>query len=142
MSKLGWDDWKTHRLPAWWMIPPTLIAPLIATHLPAQHWQNSLVGMFIYSILFLFIYFMAKKIYGTAALGLGDVFLAGLLGCWGGILWGGWAIALGMICGAIGGLIGWMLGRWHIRTSIPYGTFLLSGGILISFWLLIQELLS
>lgn len=132
----AWQDWKTRTLPTIPLLLSIFITPFLAHHTPAQHWLNSLFGGFLTGGLFLLIYLLIRWVKRPYQMGEGDVLLTLLIGCWGGIYWGMWAIATGMICAGLFSFIGWKVGRYTRHTSLPYGTFLLVGAILI--WMVVS----
>ena len=133
---LAWQDWQTHRIPHAVTFPAIVIAWVMHCYLPATTLLNGIVGGLFLFLLFWAIEQIAHSVYGRSALGFGDVILAGMIGSVGGLVWGSWGIALGMLLGGVAALIGLMTGHWQRDSLIPYGTFLAIGMIVVLlYWL-------
>jgi prepilin signal peptidase PulO-like enzyme (type II secretory pathway) len=88
--------------------------------------RSSVAGAVVLGLLVLFLYLLAAALYGTGALGGGDVFIGILIGA---AL--GWPLAiLGILVGAfLGGFVafGFLLAGAGRRAYIPYGAMLCLG---------------
>ena len=127
MLYLAWEDWQTHRIRHLITLPAIATALIFHNYLPASSFLNGLVGGLFLFLLFGAIGLLAKAWYGHPALRFGDVMLAWLIGSVGGVFWGTWGIALGMVLGGFIALIGLWIGRWQRKTWLPYGTFIALG---------------
>lgn len=118
-------------------LPSVLVAPLYpllltVTTIDAARVSNAVPllravgGM---SALFLFFLLVALV---SGQLGAGDVRLAGALGC--ALAWQGWPSLvlgwlLGLICGAVAGLVMSLRAEHARRSSIPFGPALIAGAL-------------
>ena len=84
---------------------------------------------------FLIFYLVARMLYGQAALGFGDVLLAGLIGGAVGATIGPTAVFgtlfLGMILASAGGVIVGLVRRRGLRTYFAYGSYLAAAAIIV-----------
>ena len=71
--------------------------------------------------------FLAKKLIGQPALGLGDAKLAAMVGAWLGLNGVAMAMTLAIISGAAVGLIGRLAGQLQPRQPFPFGPFIAFG---------------
>jgi leader peptidase (prepilin peptidase)/N-methyltransferase len=131
--RLGVIDWRTHRLPDRIVLPayPAAVALLGAAAGTAGEWYR-IIGMGAGGAL-LWAAFAALHLLFRRGLGLGDVKLAGLLGLylgfagWPGLWWG--PVVAVVLAGA------WSLAlvasrRATLRSSVPFGPFLITGAAL------------
>ncbi|MEB3168011.1 MAG: prepilin peptidase [Cyanobium sp.] len=77
---------------------------------------------------------LAARLFGRPALGLGDAKLAALIGAWLGPLGLGLAVAVAVVSGALVGLLGRLSGRLSRQQAIPFGPFLGLGALCL-WWL-------
>ena len=128
---IGLADWKWRKI--WHSVTVSMLgcAILLAEQLPASGVGNAMIGALLAFILFLAIWWGANRWYQQFAFGFGDVMLAAVLGGIGGIYWGGWMLALGMMLAGVAALIGLLFGRFSRLDLLPYGSFLAAGGIII-----------
>lgn len=120
-------------------IPLTIAALWLAEQLPAQFCPNALAGGLLAFGVFFCIWWSANRWYQALAFGFGDVMLAMVLGSLGGLFWGSWMLAVGMLLA--GGTASLLLffGRNSRLDAIPYGTFLAAGGFLVLlYWRIIS----
>lgn len=124
-------DWQHHSIYIITIWPGILLALAIALlHSPGQLFSATAAGI-VAAIVFLLLFFLAIAIYRKRALGLGDVFLAALIGTMVGLEWLAPAIILGMLLAALGGLFLVAI-RVKKRTDyIPYGAYLSLGAIVV-----------
>ena len=94
----------------------------------------ALLGAFAGFLFFYLLYWLGKKLYGPGALGFGDVKLAMLLGAMLGLQYIWPALALGLLLAGFSSLLLYLSGRASLRTSVPYGLFLASAGIVVLVW--------
>ena len=123
-------DWQNH------LIFTITILPAIVVALALQGWSStdeliwSVGAMFGAALVFLVLFILALVVYGKRALGLGDIWLAALIGAMTGedVIA---AILLGMFLAAFGGLF-LILIRVRKRTDyIPYGAYLCLGAMVV-----------
>jgi leader peptidase (prepilin peptidase)/N-methyltransferase len=124
-------DWQFHLIH-----DRTIIAGLLlATAAGASQSTGQLLGVLLAGLgaglAFLFFYLLARWLYGQAALGFGDVLLAGLIGAAVGpapaAVFG--TLFLGMVLAVIGGLV-ISVRRRTLRTYFAYGTYLAAATII------------
>lgn len=124
-------DWQNHLIFQNTIIVGILLAlgyaAIFAPQPRALLW--SLLAAVGAALLFLCLYFLALLLYRRRALGFGDVLLAALIGAMAGqnaFL----ALFIGMILGAVGGLLLVALRVRTMRDYIPYGAYLCAGTII------------
>jgi leader peptidase (prepilin peptidase)/N-methyltransferase len=123
------------------LIPNRIILPAIAFALLAgfvanwMSWKAALLGGAVGLIFFGAAYGLAAVLYpGKIALGMGDVTLATFIGLAVGFQGAIVAVVLGVL---LGGVISGLLlvtRRVSFQTAIPYGPFLIIGGLIAMFW--------
>lgn len=124
-------DWQHHLIFMLTIWPGILIALLFSLLRSPDDLLSSVLAGLGAAAVFLALYLLAIAIYKRRALGLGDVFLAGLIGTMVGLPFIVMTIMLGMLAGALGGLF---LIAIKVRTRkdyIPYGAYLSFAAILI-----------
>lgn len=124
-------DWQHHLIFMLTVWPGVLIALLFSLRDSREQFISSLVAGLAAAGVFLFLYFLAILIYRKRALGLGDVFLAGLIGTMVGLQFITITLLAGMCVAAFGGLL---LVALHVRSRkdyIPYGAFLSAATIVM-----------
>ena len=117
-------DWQHHLIFMFTIWPGIFIALVFSLATSPSDLVSSAIAGLAAAAAFLGFYFLAILIYKQRALGLGDVFLAGLIGTMVGLEFIAQAILLGMMAGALGGLF---LIAIKVRTRkdyIPYGAYL------------------
>ena len=124
-------DWQHHLIFMLTIWPGILIALLFRLlNSPRELLSSALAGLGAAAV-FLGLYLLAIAIYKRRALGLGDVFLAGLIGTMVVLPLIFQTIFLGMLAGALGGLF---LVAIRVRTRkdyIPYGAYLSFAAIVV-----------
>jgi leader peptidase (prepilin peptidase)/N-methyltransferase len=123
-------DWQNH------LIFTITIVPALVVALAFQGWSSmdelvwAIGAMLGAALVFLVLFLLALVVYGKRALGLGDIWLAALIGAMTGqgVIA---AIFLGMFLAAFGGLF-LILIRVRKRTDyIPYGAYLCLGAMVV-----------
>ncbi|MFG3436416.1 prepilin peptidase [Nonomuraea sp. NPDC047897] len=118
-------DWRTSRLPDAITLPAY---PLLALSLlPAGELPRALLGAAALAAVYGVLWFARP-----AAMGLGDVKLAGLIGMAAASLgWSAWVVAAvaGQLCGALYALALLATGRARRDTQFPLGPFMLLGAL-------------
>lgn len=125
-------DWQHHAIFTVLTIGPGVLLALVFNLMnsPDALLSSAVAGLAAAGA-FLVLYFLAIIIYKQRALGLGDVFLAGLIGTMVGLEFIFQTIFLGMVAGAMGGLF---LIAIRVRTRkdyIPYGAYLSLAAIIV-----------
>jgi leader peptidase (prepilin peptidase)/N-methyltransferase len=123
-------DIDTFRLPFWIVAPsyPVAAVLLAVASLTARD-GGSVLRMLLGGAALWGVYRLLHAVY-PGGMGYGDVRLAGVLGLylgwlgWGTLVVGGF---LGFLTGAVGGLAVVALRRGGLKTSIPYGPYMLAG---------------
>ena len=133
-SLLALSDLYWHTLPHLLTLPAILLAFYFAPALPASHPLNAFLGGLVAFTLFMLIRRFAHHRFGRSSLGDADPIVATLIGSSSGLLWGLWALAVGMILGGGGALFWLWVKKGHKQTPLPYATFLLAGQMGV--WLL------
>lgn len=124
-------DWQHHLIFLITIWPGLLLALLFNT---IESWgelaSSGLAGLVAAGV-FLFLYLLAILIYKKRALGLGDVFLAALIGTMVGLPFIVTTLLFGMVLGALGGLFLIAI-KVRSRTDyIPYGAYLSLAAIIM-----------
>lgn len=113
------------------LIPHLLIGVLLllalgsATAWPAMGWGSALLGGAIGYGSFLVFVLLARLFFGSGALGMGDAHLALAIGCITGYPQVVLALSYGICLGGAGGLILLLVRRGSLRTTMPYGPYLI-----------------
>ena len=121
-------DWQNHLIFSITILPAIIVALAFQAYSSFDELVWSLGAMFGAGLLFLFLFVLAILMYGKRALGLGDIWLAALIGAMTGenVIA---AIVIGMFLAGFGGLF-LILIRVRSRTDyIPYGAYLCLGAI-------------
>lgn len=124
-------DWQHHLIFMLTIWPGILIALAFGFADSGSEVLSSLIAGAAAAGGFLVLYILAIVIYGKRALGLGDVFLAGLIGTMVGLKLVLITLLFGMTIAALGGLL---LIAMRVRTRkdyIPYGAYLSLAAIVI-----------
>lgn len=108
------------------LVPATalaLLAPLL--HLdPRLEWQSSLLGLGVGLCFFGLLFVLGRVLFRVAALALGDVWLAGMIGAMAGFYGALFSLTVGIVLAALGA--GWLLLRRKASPGqyMPYGSYL------------------
>lgn len=124
-------DWQHHLIFMLTIWPGILIALAFGFADSGSEVLSSLIAGAAAAGAFLLLYLLAILIYGKRALGLGDVFLAGLIGTAVGLKLVLITLLFGMTIAALGGLL---LIAMRVRTRkdyIPYGAYLSLAAIVV-----------
>jgi leader peptidase (prepilin peptidase)/N-methyltransferase len=124
-------DWQHHLIFMLTIWPGILLALAFSLLTSTSQLLSSIIAGLAAAAVFLLLYLFAILIYKRRALGLGDVFLAGLIGTMVGLPFIAQTIFLGMLAGALGGLF---LIAIKVRTRkdyIPYGAYLSFATIIV-----------
>ena len=109
--------------------PTFLYGTVLNRSLPIQLIQPIATGLIVCLPIFL-IYFISKE----RAMGLGDVYLAAIMGFLLGWQKGFLALYIAFVTGAIVGLIVIVLKKKKLRSKIAFGPFLVIGTVTMLFW--------
>ena len=123
-------DWQNHLIFSITILPAVIVALAFQAYASMDELIWSLGAMIGAGLVFLLLFLLAIIMYGKRALGLGDIWLAALIGAMTGEN-AFTAIVLGMFLAGFGGLF-LILIRVRSRTDyIPYGAYLCLGAIAI-----------
>jgi len=123
-------DWQHHLIFSITILPAVILALAFQAYSSIDELIWSLGAMVGAGLFFLLLFVLALVIYGKRALGLGDIWLAALIGAMTGEDVFA-AILLGMFLAGFGGLF-LILIRVRSRTDyIPYGAYLCLGAIVV-----------
>ena len=127
-------DIKQRRILNALTLPAALIALLAGLLNGRDEFLAALGGAFLGFLFFYALYWSGGKLYGSDALGFGDVKLAMLLGAILGIQQVLTALAMGMLLAGLAGAL--LLGakRLNKQSTLPYGAFLAFAGIVTLIW--------
>lgn len=124
-------DGEQRRIPNLIVMPAMILALVLA-------WQrgdlvSAALGAALAFLAFLGIYALGHRLYGTAALGIGDVKLAGLIGAVMGLQGMPLALGLGVFFAGAGAVVLLVTKRARRDDAIPYGLFLslAAAGVLV-----------
>lgn len=124
-------DGEQRRIPNVILFPTLILALVMA-------WQrgdlaSAALGAALAFLAFLGLYALGLRLYGTAALGMGDVKLAGLIGAVIGLQGMPVALALGVLLAGAGAVVLLLSKRARRGDAIPYGLFLslAAAGVLV-----------
>lgn len=123
-------DWQNHLIFTITIVPAIVVALAFQAYSSFDDLIWATGAMFGAALLFLVLFILALVIYGKRALGLGDIWLAALIGAMTGqsVIA---ALLLGMFLAGFGGLF-LILIRVRSRTDyIPYGAYLCLGAIVV-----------
>jgi len=122
------------------LIPTALVALVSLIALGgAEAWPDigltgALTGGLAGLVAFAALFVAARVAFGSGALGLGDVYLAFAIGCVTGYPLVAYALVYGLFLGFLGALGAFIAltvrGKEALRTTLPYGPFLVAGAIL------------
>ena len=95
---------------------------------------QSLLGMLVGGGVIFLIFLIGYLIYKFAAMGLGDVKLAGMIGAFVGLKMIGPALFVGFVAGGVFGIVLIILKVAGLRSLIPFGPYLCLGGLVAMLW--------
>jgi leader peptidase (prepilin peptidase)/N-methyltransferase len=95
---------------------------------------QSFLGMLVGGGIIFLIFLIGYLIYRFAAMGLGDVKLAGMIGAFVGLSSIGPSLFVGFVAGGIFGVIFMILKVAGLRSLIPFGPYLCLGGLVAFLW--------
>lgn len=128
-----WIDWRRHEIYPVTLVPAGALALLLAAFDSLGSVVRALAGGALATALFGLFFVIGLVLYRHAALGAGDIFLAGLIGLFVGVHWVMPALILGMALAAISGL-GQLALRVRSRHDfLPYGSYLCIGAMIALF---------
>ncbi|PMQ01018.1 MAG: prepilin peptidase [Dictyoglomus sp. NZ13-RE01] len=113
-------------------IPGTILGIMMA--FLGGNLKDGILGAILSGIILLLIYLFALIIYKQEGMGQGDIKLGLLLGSFLGIKLGVFAIFLGFLIGGIFSIIILLKKEKNLKDAIPFGPFLVVGGIISYFW--------
>jgi len=116
------------------MYPSILLAFIAGFFTPGMTWWSALAGGVIAFVFFLGVALMGNAIFGSGALGGGDVKLAAFVGLITGFPLIIEALVLTILIGAAISLILLITRVRSLRDPIPYGPFLIAGAIITLLW--------
>jgi leader peptidase (prepilin peptidase)/N-methyltransferase len=112
-----------------------LLADLTVHTMAWMTWKAVLLGGAVGLMFFAAAYGLAAAIYpGKIGLGMGDVTLATFIGLVVGFPSAIVAVVLGVLLGGLTSVLLLVTRRVTMRTAIPYGPFLILGGLIAMFW--------
>ena len=114
--------------------PVTLLALLTTFINPDNRLDFALIGAVFGFICFYLLYLLGTFLFGSGALGFGDVTLAMTMGAMLGIHRIIFAFIIGIVLGGIISLLLLASRRFTTRTYLPYGQYLALGGIIMLIW--------
>lgn len=124
-------DWQHHLIFMLTIWPGILLALAFSLTRSTSELLSSVIAGLAAAGVFLLLYLFAILIYKRRALGLGDVFLAGLIGTMVGLPFVAQTIFLGMLVGALGGLFLIGIKVRSRKDYIPYGAYLSFAAIIV-----------
>jgi leader peptidase (prepilin peptidase) / N-methyltransferase len=123
-------DWQFHLIDDRMIVAGVVLGLANAASYSTGHLIGAALAGVGAAAAFLLFYLLARVIYGQAALGFGDVLLAGLIGVAVGPTAVLGTLLFGMIFASLGGLLV-SLGRRSLRTYFAYGSYLAIATILV-----------
>jgi prepilin signal peptidase PulO-like enzyme (type II secretory pathway) len=121
-------------------LPTTAVALLAGLAGGRESFISTLLGAAVGFLFFYLLYWLGRKLYGPGALGFGDVKLAMLLGAMLGLHYIWPTLALGLLLAGLASILLLLFGRASMHTSLPFGVFLSTAGIMILVWTTIRTL--
>lgn len=112
-------------------LPATVLALLAALAGGREALLLALGGATVGFALFYALFWLGRKLYGTAVLGFGDVKLAMLIGAMVGLSHVLIALALGILLAGLGSAALLLSRQAGPRSMIPYGAFLAAAGMIV-----------
>lgn len=125
-----------HRIiPHRFILPAILLALVAGFFANWMTWKAALVGGAVGLVFFSVAYGVSAVLYpGKIALGMGDVTLSTFIGLAVGFPNALVAVMLGVLMGGLFSTVLLLARRVTLRTAIPYGPFLVLGGLVAMFW--------
>jgi leader peptidase (prepilin peptidase)/N-methyltransferase len=124
-----------HRLILHVVTFPSMAFALIASFFLADSYPFlALAGGLVGFVIFLFVYWLGRRMFGPGALGFGDVTLATTMGLMLGFDRIFFALVLGILLAGLWSLIGLASGKMSRRAYFAYGPFLALAGIVTIIW--------
>lgn len=117
-------DWQYHLIQDQTILFGLMLAAVAAVAVSPLSLLGSLLAGIGAAAVFLFFYLLARVLYGRAALGFGDVLLAGLIGAAVGPAAVLGTLFLGMVLASLGGVIVSVMRRGSLRAYFAYGAYL------------------
>lgn len=114
--------------------PAILIAIVASFVMPEITWQSALLGGAIAFVFFLLAAIVGNALFGSGALGGGDVKLAAFVGLATGFPLVIEAVMLAIVIGAAVSLVLLVTHVRRLRDHIPYGPFLVAGAVITLLW--------
>jgi len=114
--------------------PAILFAIVASFFTPGMTWQSSLAGGVIAFIFFLGLALVGNALFGSGALGGGDVKLAALVGLITGFPWVIEALVFIIIIGAAVSFFLLVTRLRGLRDYVPYGPFIIAGAFVTLLW--------
>jgi leader peptidase (prepilin peptidase)/N-methyltransferase len=128
-------DLEHHIIPHRFILPAILLALVAGFFVDWMTWKAALLGGAAGLVFFSAAYVFAAALYpGKIALGMGDVTLATFIGLAVGFPSALVAVMLGVLMGGLFSTLLLATRRATLRTAIPYGPFLVLGGLIAMFW--------
>ena len=115
-------------------LPSILLAVVASFFTPGMTWQSALVGGAIGFAFFLGAVLVGNAIFGSGALGDGDITLATFVGLITGFPLVIEALVLGILIAAVVSLILLITRVRGLRDHIPYGPFIVAGAVITLLW--------
>ncbi|MCI0398324.1 MAG: A24 family peptidase [Chloroflexi bacterium] len=115
-------------------LPTTAVALAASLIVSDNSLLSALVGAAFGLVFFYLAFLIGQKLFGSGALGFGDVTLAMTLGAMLGFHRIIFALVLGILLGGLWGLFALASGRISRRTHFAYGPFLAVGGMVMIIW--------
>jgi leader peptidase (prepilin peptidase)/N-methyltransferase len=115
-------------------LPGTLVALGAGLMIGRDPFLVSLLGAVLGFLLFYALYLIGRKMYGSVALGFGDVKLAMLLGAILGIHQVLIVLSIGMLLAGITSAVLLLGKKGNRHSTLPYGAFLAFTGIMALIW--------
>ena len=129
-SVLAWIDLTTHRLPNRIVVPTIAAAvPVLGAAAVFDHEPNRVIGAVVGGAA-LFGGYLLLALLSPTGMGMGDVKLAAIVGCFAGSLGvTAWLLAAiaGFVLGGVVATVGILAGRARRDTAIPFGPWMLAG---------------
>jgi leader peptidase (prepilin peptidase) / N-methyltransferase len=124
-------DWQHHLIFTIVIVPGSLLALLLAVMESGFELISALLAAIGAALVFGFFYVLALVIYRRRALGRGDILLAFLIGAMARFELVFFALIVGMLLAAAGGLFLIAIGKRTRHDFIPYGAYLCAGAIIV-----------
>lgn len=123
-------DWQHHLIFLITIIPGTLAALGFALLDSTSAFLEAVIAMVIAGVVFLLLFLAGIAIFRVRALGMGDIWLAAMIGAMAGML-ALQALMLGMFLAAVGAGFLIAIRKRGRRDYVPYGAYLCCGAIIV-----------